>query len=453
MPPDFLAAMRKATELTRARDPGGATRLIQELLTRHGRTREPLDPHAAPRPDQSGVIRLPAPHASPREEEATERPAGSATDRTARRRRPLGEVVRILRQFRRPPFGQAPAEHGGNRVPVPEGARFLERSFTCSEGSRTYKLYVPAPKEQPPAGLVIMLHGCTQDADDFARGTRMNLMAEKHGLLIAYPAQARTANPSLCWNWFDARHQRRAAGEPAIIAGLTRQIMAEFGLKRAFVAGLSAGGAMAAVMASTYPELYAAVGIHSGLATGAASDVVSAFTAMRGEGIGGIHSSRPARPARPVRTIVFHGDSDPTVHSTNGDRIAEEIGAAWGEAGMAGGVRPGGRRPGFFPPNPGLRSRAGDGALGDPRCGSCLVRRKPGRHVYRLSGSGRLRGNEPLLPRAGRRERDARLISSCLIIRPSARSNTSTCQSDIFRKTVVILASYCGIRLKTRAGL
>jgi poly(hydroxyalkanoate) depolymerase family esterase len=151
----------------------------------------------------------------------------------------------------------------------------------------------------------------------------MSDIAEKRGLLIAYPAQPRSANPSLCWNWFETQHQFRGSGEPAIIAGITQELMAEFGLKRAYVAGLSAGGAMAAVLASVYPDLYEAVGVHSGLPAGAASDVMSAFAAMRGGG------SDARKAAGRVRTIVFHGDSDPTVHPANGDQIVEGVFAVW----------------------------------------------------------------------------------------------------------------------------
>jgi poly(hydroxyalkanoate) depolymerase family esterase len=235
-------------------------------------------------------------------------------------------VVRILRQFRRTQFLRQPPKQRGP-VPVPDGAQFIERDFACLAGRRTYKLYVPSNGADRATGLLVMLHGCTQDADDFARGTQMGAIAEKQGLVIAYPTQSRTANPSVCWNWFQTQHQRRGSGEPAIIAGLTREVMAEFGLKRAFVAGLSAGGAMAAVLAAAYPDLYEAVGIHSGLAAGSANDVVSAFAAMR-EGSDRIRARQGGTTHR-IRTIVFHGDSDPTVHSTNADLIAEDGFCAW----------------------------------------------------------------------------------------------------------------------------
>jgi poly(hydroxyalkanoate) depolymerase family esterase len=212
-------------------------------------------------------------------------------------------------------------------VAVPEGAQFLSATFGNQAGSRSYKLYVPSGyRADRPVPLIVMLHGCTQSPDDFAAGTRMNEAAEAHTCLVAYPAQTSAANMQKCWNWFNAGDQQRDGGEPSLIAGITRSVMREYAVdpRRVYLAGLSAGGAAAAIMGDAYPDLFAAIGVHSGLACGAARDVPSAFAAMQ-HGSDGL--SRRAAP-RIVPAIVFHGDRDATVNPRNGDAVVAQLAQA-----------------------------------------------------------------------------------------------------------------------------
>ena len=205
--------------------------------------------------------------------------------------------------------------------------QFLSRSFTSPAGLLAYKVYVPAGYASNTARrypLVVMLHGCTQSPDDFATGTRMNVLAEQQGFLVAYPAQSANANGSKCWNWFRPQDQVRGKGEPALIAGMTAQLASEYRIDQAriYVAGLSAGAAMAVVLGRTYPEVFAAVGVHSGLPYRAAHDVGSAFAAMKGS------AARTTTADTLVPTIVFHGDRDHTVAVANGTAVIAQIGNA-----------------------------------------------------------------------------------------------------------------------------
>ena len=219
---------------------------------------------------------------------------------------------------------------------VPEGGKFIEGIYTNPAGSRAYKVYIPSRYQGQALPLVVMLHGGTQTPDDFAAGTRMNLIAEEQTCLVVYPAQPSHANPAKCWNWFRADDQRRGRGEPSLIAGITRQVMQDYSVdpRRVYVGGLSAGAAAAAVMGATYPELYAAIAVHSGLACGAADDLISAFAAMRqgyspyssasSEATDILEDEQPFVP-----TIVFHGDRDYIVHPRNADHvISRSLGAS-----------------------------------------------------------------------------------------------------------------------------
>jgi poly(hydroxyalkanoate) depolymerase family esterase len=224
----------------------------------------------------------------------------------------------------------SPKEGETDQAVVPTGGRFVERSYTNQTGTRTYKLYIPSGYMGQEVPLVVMLHGCTQSPNDIAAGTQINVLAEENIFLVAYPAQSQGANMNKCWNWFKASDQQRGRGEPSLVAGITRQVIDEYNVAdgRVYVVGMSAGGAMAAIMAEAYPDIYAAVGIHSGLAPGAAHDMPSAFAAM--------HQGGPAIPRRDVPTatatgesarivpaIVFHGDRDKTVHPRNADHLLE----------------------------------------------------------------------------------------------------------------------------------
>jgi poly(hydroxyalkanoate) depolymerase family esterase len=221
-----------------------------------------------------------------------------------------------------------PAPPGAGPESRPRGGQFLLRSYRGIMGSRAYRLYVPSRYRGEPVPIVVMLHGCKQGAEDFAAGTRMNVHAEELTWLAVYPEQPARANGSRCWNWFRPEDQERDRGEPALIAGITREVMNDFAVdpERVYVAGLSAGGAAAAIMGLNYADIFAAVGIHSGLATGAAQDVTSAFAAMRSGNRGRHVTGGMPR----VPTIIFHGDRDKTVHPQNAELIITQLGAGLG---------------------------------------------------------------------------------------------------------------------------
>ncbi len=248
-----------------------------------------------------------------------------------------GLVERITR-FRlpgTPPAGPDQAQHH---------EQFTTHRFTNEAGTRAYKLFTPSCYHGQALPLVVMLHGCTQSPDDFAAGTGMNELAEAEGLFVAYPAQPAAANMQRCWNWFNTKDQQRDSGEPSLIAGITRRIMRDHAVRpgAVYAAGLSAGGAAAAIMGERYPDLFAAIGVHSGLACGAANSMASAFAAMQRGGAPLVSAAPEGGVVIP--TIVFHGDQDKTVNVVNGAQViarskaAAQLTAATIE-GETGGVR------------------------------------------------------------------------------------------------------------------
>jgi poly(hydroxyalkanoate) depolymerase family esterase len=308
-----MSAMVEATRLTRQGRLAEATALIQQTLTTPASTRRAPDTQRA---EEAGGTagRHPAPSALPPAHGETQ--LGQAPSRWTQRLRTFSG-----RRVPDPDLAHAPA------APAAHGpaGRFDAFSYTGAAGTRAYRLYVPTSSSGRPLPLVVMLHGGTQDAATFAAATGMNDLAERQPFLVAYPEQPSSANPGKYWNWFVPGHQRRDAGEPSLIAGITRQVIARYQVDdtRVYVAGFSAGGAMAAVMAAVYPDLYAAVGVHSGLAYAVARNVVSAFAVMK-------HGpSRPARsPASPLPLIVFHGDRDATVAYGNAGSLINQVVAA-----------------------------------------------------------------------------------------------------------------------------
>jgi poly(hydroxyalkanoate) depolymerase family esterase len=303
MHPDFQRILHEATHLTRRGNLQAATRAIQEALRSSGASPEPegdvIDVEARVLPDPDPPTDLP--------------PAREA------QRQPVDAPARA--------WNAEP----GSREPDATTSTLAPATFnTFHHGGpglagRDYKLFVPAGSGNQPMPLLVMLHGCTQDPDDFAAGTRMNERAQSEGFLVLYPAQAQGANPQRCWNWFKPNHPGRGRGEPELLAGMVREVMARHPVDpdRVYVAGLSAGGAMAAILAAAYPELFAAAGVHSGLPPGAAHDVKSAFSAMK-------KGAPPQHRAYRVPTIVFHGDADATVHPSNGRQLADAAAAAGG---------------------------------------------------------------------------------------------------------------------------
>ena len=318
----FQEGMAEATRLTRTGRLAEATALIRRVLG--GMEETAPSPHAAPAGRLKGPGIIDADYVTVGEEQAPQKAE------PPRRRAGLGETLRDLAARASHVAKHRPARPAGPTEEIPPGASFAMETYADASGSRRYRLYVPAKRPEGALPLVVMLHGCTQTPEDFAAGTGMNRLAEEMGFLVAYPEQPAGANPNRCWNWFEPAHQRRGAGEPGLIAGIVGQVTRGHPVDpaRVFVAGLSAGGAAAAVLGDAYPDLVRAVGVHSGLPAGAARDLPGAFAAMRQGGTG---------TALRVPAIVFHGDQDTTVSPRNGEALLRGAGPARTETGTAGG--------------------------------------------------------------------------------------------------------------------
>ena len=359
----FVQSMLKATRLTGKGSLMDATRLIQRTLSSlvssptapgAGTTASPARPNGdvtdvEPKPARHGDVLQATP--------VTVAPARAVANAQATS---LADTPQPLRQPLVPNFvlcpssvspGQSPsdpvsAETSPDPVtapaaPVRRPGAFTESIFQFKGEPYAYRLYIPASltpsntavatDASGPLPLVVLLHGCKQNALDFARGTGMNLLADQQQVVVLYPEQLSKANRGNCWNWFEPAHQTRS-GEPGMIAALTRKILTihhgdvQIDPDRVYIAGLSAGGAMAAVVAELYPDIFAAVGVHSGLPAGAAQSMMGAFSAMRRGG--------PVQTATAMPTIVFHGSADTTVHPDNGAYVSDAARAALGTDGV-----------------------------------------------------------------------------------------------------------------------
>lgn len=317
---DGNAAMTESMRLIRAGRLAEATEVLQRRLSPHaGEQAGDRDPTSI----VSAIGRSDTGEPTENRRPETDEDAPSLRHRLGRLRAVLPDRVTSRT---RPPRSDAATRAAGAA-----GGQVHHLMHREAAGSRKYDLYVPTGYTGAPVPLIVLLHGGTQDAADFAAGTGMNQLAEDHTFLVAYPEQSKTANQGGYWNWFRSEDQVSGTGEPAIISGITRQIGHDFNVdpRMVYIGGLSAGGAMAAVMAATYPQLYAGVGIHSGLPYRAAHDMPSAFTAM--------HAGGPKRSGNAVPLIVFHGDRDTTVAPVNAKdlitaRLSTETDAGQGRA-------------------------------------------------------------------------------------------------------------------------
>ncbi len=218
---------------------------------------------------------------------------------------------------------------------------FTWREIDTASGPRRFKVYLPAKYDKSrPAPLIVVLHGCTQDPEDVARGTQFNRLADEKGMVVVYPEQNVKANGLKCWNWFDSAQQRRDQGEPALIAQIAQRVMNDHSIdsRRVYIAGLSAGGAMALTVAYAYPEVFAAAAIHSGIAFGSATSIANALKAMGGAGAdvatlpSAVTTAMGSRRHFPA--IVFQGAADKSVNVVNAGQIVSQLSEMYSPGGL-----------------------------------------------------------------------------------------------------------------------
>ena len=333
--------MRDATRLTRAGRLDEATETIQRALRGEAQTATATAKPNAAAPAKSGAVTLDAsatvPGGSVFEVDTRDYDAAEADFAAAESAHHEGSQT--------PHHVAYGNERADNHADFGTG-EFISGTHQHASKTLRYKLYLPPSADGGSLALVVMLHGCTQDADDFAAGTGMNEAAREQGFFVLYPEQSQSANASRCWNWFQPADQQRGSGEPALIATMTQAMIKKHGIdpRRVYIAGLSAGGAMATIVAEAYPEIFAAVGVHSGLARGAATNVMEAFTVMQSGDTSRAERAAGINLQLSVPTIVFHGDQDQTVHPRNGEQVIAAVLREDANAEVERGVSPKGRR-------------------------------------------------------------------------------------------------------------
>lgn len=218
------------------------------------------------------------------------------------------------------------------RSSVVASAQILTGTHHGPHGTRAWRLVVPDGSTTAPRPLLVMLHGCLQNAADIARGSNLDAVAEREGILVLYPEQPTTANPRQCWNWFDPAHQHRDRGEPALLAGLVADVVQQHGgdASRVHIAGVSAGAAMATLVAVAYPEQFVSITSVAGVGWQAATTVAQALSVMqRGAGdalpSASVMLAAMGAHARTMPVFIVHGEADNVVHVNNASETASQF--------------------------------------------------------------------------------------------------------------------------------